>query len=109
MPMVAVDVMTKAPSRCMACREGTNDEGPKPAIDLNIDYDFGSNGYICEECGHLIATLLGYIDLDKVKKLTRKVREQKQDLDLARAELEKANEQLELIRAGSKAVKEVRA
>lgn len=109
MPMVQVNSMTKSPSHCIVCREGSSADGPKPAIDLNVDYDFGSNAYLCEECGHLIATMLGYIDLTKVQKLTRKLRETKEELAAAKGQLAEQGAQLAAIREGSKAMKKVKS
>ena len=110
MPMKLVPVMEKQPGVCFICG-CTPYKGSKPkrAIDLERDYDWGNNAYICSECGHLIATLLGYKDLTTLHKLEAKVESQKEEIKQQKEQLEKQEKQLARIRDGGKAVKEVKA
>lgn len=110
MAMELVPVMVKQPGTCFVCGTTPYDgKNPKEAIDLNRDYDWGNNAYICSECGHLIATLLDYPDIDKIKKLLKKVKSQEETIEELETKIKKQDEQLDRIRDGSKAVKEVRA
>lgn len=66
-----VEVMRKAPGRCGICNTTPNDtEGrPLPAIDTNVDVDWGNNLYICDECADVICDLKGRVDKDTHDKL----------------------------------------
>lgn len=110
MAMELVEAMTKQPATCFICN-CTPFKGKKPrkAIDLNRDYDWGNNAYICAECGHLIATLLGYKSLDKLRKLEDKVEKLKAEKEELTTKTEEQEKLLSRIRDGSKAVKEARA
>jgi len=108
--MELVPAMVKQPGVCFICGTTPYDgKKAKEAIDLNRDYDWGNNAYICDECGHLIATLLGYPDIDKIRKLLAKVKRQEEQIEQLKEKLDKQDEQLSRIRDGSKAVREVKA
>ena len=64
MPQIdMVRVMTKPPGRCGICNTTPMEDGkPLPAIDTNVDVDWGNNLYICSECINVIADLAGRVD-----------------------------------------------
>lgn len=65
-----VDAMTKPPGRCGICNTTPTSEGaPLPAIDTNVDVDWGNNLYICIECCNVIADLMGRVEVETHEEL----------------------------------------
>lgn len=105
-----VDVMMKPPGKCLCCNLTPHDEEGKPkrAIDLNVDVDWGNNGYICEECATVIAQLIDFISPDEYRDLKYDYKALKKD----HAALRKAYTSLETdkkaVREGKRASKRIR-
>src|SRR5512139_76246 len=79
MPKIdVVDVMRKAPGRCLVCSTTPMEDGkPKRAIDLNTDVDWGDNAYLCDECVDVICDLWGRVDEQTYSELKSKHEELK--------------------------------
>lgn len=75
MPQIdLVPNMKKAPGKCVCCNTTPTDPhtgNPKPAIDLNVDVDWGNNAYLCEECVNVICDLWGRVDEDTHDRLRK--------------------------------------
>jgi hypothetical protein len=67
-----VEVMTKQPGRCVCCGTSPTEAGnPLPAIDLNVDVDWGNNAYLCTECVDVICDLWGRVSREKYQEVLR--------------------------------------
>jgi hypothetical protein len=109
--MQVVRAMTKQPGYCFQCGQSPVDShgNTESAVDLNRDYDWGHNAYLCMSCAHLLATLIDRPtpeEVEKIKKDNARLRKNNKELT---AKLTSQEEDLETIRQGTAAVKRVKA
>lgn len=104
-----VDNMRKAPGKCLACNTTPNENGkPLPAIDLNVDVDWGNNAYICAECGGIIADLLGRPSAEEFEALKREYDQLTKDHTKLSTRHKKRGEELVDLAAGKKVERRVK-
>jgi hypothetical protein len=103
--------MTMQPGHCFVCGlTPVDDHGNvKPAIDLERDYDWGDNAYLCLECANLIATLIDRPSPEEITKVTKERDKLKRQNKELLAKVTGQGEDLDKIRQGSSALKRVRA
>ena len=104
-----VDVMKKAPGRCLCCNT-TPTEGGKPqvAIDLNVDVDWGNNAYLCNECATVICDLLGRVPVEDHEILKRDLRRLNKDHRRLRKQFRRVGGELKALAAGKKIERRVK-
>jgi hypothetical protein len=99
-----VPVMKKAPGRCAICNTTPMENGkPKPAIDANVDVDWGNNLYVCDECVRVMAELMGFKDPKDVAELQGKLTDLEARHSRLRRRFKKQESRLERILEGRKA------
>ena len=110
MPQIdLVRVMTKPPGRCGICNTTPMENGkPLPAIDTNVDVDWGNNLYICAECINVIADLAGRVDEADHQELVSKHDELKLSHKTLRRRFKEQEEQMEKILKGRQAETKVK-
>jgi hypothetical protein len=108
--MELVEAMSKQPGICLVC--GGNPPDPidsrrqMPAIDLDVDVNWGDNAYLCNECASLVSDLIGRPKVDVYMKVKKKVEELREENEALTAENEQLNSRLHRIVEGAKARKE---
>lgn len=105
-----VDNMRKAPGTCGICHTTPNDPDgkPLPAIDTNVDVDWGNNLYICHECIDVICDLAGRVTPDTHDKLRESYDQLDKDHDRLRNRFKKLEERANRMAEGKKASREQR-
>lgn len=102
-----VPVMRKAPGRCGICNTTPMENGePKPAIDTNVDVDWGNNLYICDECVRVIGELMGWVTPEEHAKLREDYNDLEKRHTKLREQFESQRDTLERIVSGKKAERE---
>lgn len=105
MPQIdVVPVMKKAPGRCVCCNTtplGPDNE-PAPAIDLNVDVDWGNNAYLCVECVNVICDLWGRVDEDTHNQLLKENKQLGKDHARLRERFKEQREDLKKLVEGQK-------
>jgi hypothetical protein len=110
MAMAIVRSMTKQPGHCFVCGTTPTENGlPKPSVDLNLDYDWGNNAYICIECANLIATLIDRPTPEEITKTAKENTTLKRKNKELTEKLLGQEDDLSKIRQGGAALKKVKA
>lgn len=112
MPLEIVTGMPLQPSCCTLCGGNPIDESTGEQIKAiyasGVDIDWGNSVYICWECGHLIADLVGRSTKEGFDKLLEENDEWREKYEKL-LELYEADQALVAkIREGSSAIKQVR-
>jgi hypothetical protein len=79
---------------------------PKPAIDTNVDVDWGNNLYICDECSGVIGELMGWVRPEDFEKLKAEHKDLERRHEKLRERFKEQKGRLERIISGRKAEKE---
>lgn len=99
-----VPVMRKAPGRCGICNTTPMENGePKPAIDTNVDVDWGNNLYICDECVRVIGELMGWTPPEVYAKLMESYADLESRHEKLRSKFKELRGRLDAVIAGKKA------
>lgn len=105
MPQIdRVPNMRKAPGRCGICNTTPNDVSgqPLPAIDTNVDVDWGNNFYICDECVRVIGELMGWVSPEDHEKLRSDFGQLRDDHRRLRKKFKERGEDLSALAKGEK-------
>jgi hypothetical protein len=93
--MHLVETMVNPPNACMSCGRGNTPDGNTgvvgPFLDLEMDYNWGDSGYLCEDCVGKAAVTFNWISPDtkteldrQIKKLNKKVHDLEATIDQRR-------------------------
>jgi hypothetical protein len=108
-----VQGMELQPNTCLLCSNNPVDEmtgDQKKAIFAGgVDVDWGNSVYICWECGHLIADLVGRSTKEGFDKVVAEKDELQAQYNELLEKYEEEHELVEKIRAGNEAIKKVKA
>lgn len=104
MPQIdLVPNMRKAPGRCGICNTTPMEDGkPRPAIDTNVDVDWGNNLYICDECTDVIAGLLDWITPEEYAQMKAALNQLKGDHKRLRKKFKERGEDLKALAEGER-------
>ncbi len=103
MPQIdVVPNMKKAPGKCVCCNTTPMgpDGQPLPAIDLNVDVDWGNNAYLCSECTGIICELWGWVSEETHDETLRELKQLQGDHKRLRERFKEQGEDLKKVTEG---------
>lgn len=105
-----VPAMDQQPACCLLCNQTPTRNGkPLPSATVRgLDVNWGDSVFICWNCINIMADLVGRVDQDKAKKSAERNKFLEKRLTQVSKELSDAEDRIERMLDGNKAVKESR-
>jgi hypothetical protein len=98
--------MPCSPHVCIACQQRSTEDN---CVDLGTEFDWGEQAYLCPSCARVIGELQGLMDPKHNKKLEKKVKDQKAQIEALTEERDTAQSRIDRMIDGVRAKKEAQS
>lgn len=110
MALAVVQTMEQNPGCCIICRGTPTDaEGRlRPAIDADMEVNFGDWVYVCIECAEILAMLIGCLSMERSEQLQAMLHDANDHSEKLQEELDRERERMERLINGKRALREIK-